>query len=345
MGNLGQQGSGHCQGGLSHHRRVRGGGVAVGREALVGLRERGAALLLAWLIVQIAAPVLLGADAAEPRSPLLPQPIQYGPPRELCKLANQAINESSGLACSRRTPGVFWTHNDSGDAPRVYAFDREGRDLGTYRVVGAKARDWEDMASFRTSRGSFLVLGDIGDNSCERPDRTVYIAPEPRVHPKQRGVAGSIKVVLAISFTYEDGPHNCEAVAVDPKQNVLLLVTKEGGGTCRVCTVPMRKSGSARRIAQTAATLKIPTVSAMDISSDGLRAIVLTYGNAYEYSRQPNEDWPAAFARAPRIIKMPRRRQGETVCYGPDGKTLYLTSEKAPSPFFEVPIVEAGPGK
>jgi hypothetical protein len=37
---------------------------------------------------------------------------------------------------------------------------------------------------------------------------------------------------------------------------------------------------------------------------------------------------------------MPQRRQGETVCYGPDGKTLYLTSEFAPTPLFEVPVAQ-----
>ena len=33
------------------------------------------------------------------------------------------VRESSGLAVSRAYPGVFWTHNDSGDRPRLYALD------------------------------------------------------------------------------------------------------------------------------------------------------------------------------------------------------------------------------
>jgi hypothetical protein len=68
--------------------------------------------------------------------------------------------------------------------------------------------------------------------------------------------------------------------------------------------------------------------------------IVLTYGNAFEYARQSDESWPAAFARKGREIRMPRRQQGEAVCYGPDGRTLYLTSEGSPCPFWEVPVVE-----
>jgi hypothetical protein len=79
----------------------------------------------------------------------------------------------------------------------------------------------------------------------------------------------------------------------------------------------------------------------MDISPDGRRAVVLTYGSAYEYTRLGKESWGDAFARKGRELKMPTRRQGESICYGPDGKTLYLTSEKLPTPLLEVP--PAGP--
>jgi len=79
----------------------------------------------------------------------------------------------------------------------------------------------------------------------------------------------------------------------------------------------------------------------MDISPDGRRAIVLTYADALEFVRRDGETWRQAFARRPRTIVMPRRRQGEAICYGPDGRTLYLTSEHTPTPLLEVPVIEA----
>jgi hypothetical protein len=84
----------------------------------------------------------------------------------------------------------------------------------------------------------------------------------------------------------------------------------------------------------------------MDISPDGLRAIVLTYGDAFEFVRGPKETWEQGFARPPRRVQMPQRVQGESICYGPDGKTLYLTSEcknknsASPSPLLEVPVAK-----
>jgi hypothetical protein len=76
----------------------------------------------------------------------------------------------------------------------------------------------------------------------------------------------------------------------------------------------------------------------MDISPDGRRAVVLTYGDAYEYVRGVNENWEQALATPPRQIVLPNRRQGESICYGSDGRTLYVTSEKLPTPLFEVRV-------
>src|SRR5687767_14630941 len=47
----------------------------------------------------------------------------YGAPVHLVNLENQSVKESSGIAASRRNAGIFWTHNDSGDGPFIYAFD------------------------------------------------------------------------------------------------------------------------------------------------------------------------------------------------------------------------------
>ena len=64
--------------------------------------------------------------------------------------------------------------------------------------------------------------------------------------------------------------------------------------------------------------------------------MVLTYGHAFEYQRAPNEDWQQALATPARRIVMPERRQGESICYGSDARTLYVTSEKLPTPLFEI---------
>jgi hypothetical protein len=123
--------------------------------------------LLPWLVILAAGCAWAARATSQPASAPSAQPapvVQYGKGRLVCLLANKKITESSGLAASRRTAGVFWTHNDSGDKPSLYAFDLRGRDLGTWQIQGAAGRDWEDMASFSLGGKPWLLVADTGDN-------------------------------------------------------------------------------------------------------------------------------------------------------------------------------------
>ncbi len=263
-------------------------------------------------------------------------PVAYGKGREIARLANPAITESSGIACSRTTPGVFWTHNDSGSDARLFAFNLKGEDLGSFPVQGATAQDWEDMGSFSIAGRHFLMVADVGDNKMHRASCTLYILQEPAGITGQ-GRPQPLALVARQEFTYEDGAHNCESAAVDPVRREIVLVTKTSDATCKAFVLPLPlDKNPGKAVARPVATLTLPTTSAMDISPDGLRALVLTYGDAYEYARQPDEAWGKAFSRPPRVIKMPARAQGESVCYGSDGVTIYLSSERVPTPLLEV---------
>nr|MDQ3817072.1 hypothetical protein [Acidobacteriota bacterium] len=107
----------------------------------------------------------------------------YGQPVILAELEDRAITESSGIVASRRNTGVFWTHNDSGDAPTLYAFDRKGKSMGRWRVSGAEAIDWEDIAAGPGPQPGvpYIYIGDIGDNYSRRDQITVYRVPEPAI--------------------------------------------------------------------------------------------------------------------------------------------------------------------
>src|SRR5688572_28990511 len=70
----------------------------------------------------------------------------YAPARTIATVQLEGLSESSGLAASRKYPGVFWTHNDGEKIPHLYAFDRSGKQRGRVRITGAKIYDWEDIA-------------------------------------------------------------------------------------------------------------------------------------------------------------------------------------------------------
>lgn len=152
------------------------------------------------------------------------------------------VTESSGVAASRRHPGILWTHNDSGDGPYLYAFDLTGRDRGTFRVTGAAAVDWEDLALERCpdDPGFCLYIADTGDNLERRPHVTIYAVPEPDVLPPD----GDTQVrptapARAIQVRYPDGPKDVEAMWVAGDGRAM-LVSKGMSGRVLSYAVPLR---------------------------------------------------------------------------------------------------------
>src|SRR5436190_4224224 len=62
------------------------------------------------------------------------------------EIVDSELTESSGLVASRTFPGVFWTHNDHGSIPQLFAISRFGGTLGKFKVTGATISDWEDIS-------------------------------------------------------------------------------------------------------------------------------------------------------------------------------------------------------
>lgn len=284
----------------------------------------------------------LSTAAAEER------PIAYGPPRQTGTVDNESIRECSGIAAARRNDGCFWLHNDSGDLPRFFLIDRSGRTLAVCEVDGAHAIDWEDMASFAIDGRAYLLGCDVGDNARLRLRSMLYLVEEPRIVTKgataksSRGAAATIEsrklpLAAAIPFVYEHGPNNCESVLVDAAGKTIYLVTKEREPRCRVYAMPLvLESQDQPLMAKSVAELTIPTTLAGDLSDDGRHAVVLSWDWAYEFTRGEGQTWNEAFAARPRRLAMPKRRNGEAICYGLDGRTLYLTNEGTHQPLWEI---------
>lgn len=241
--------------------------------------------------------------------------IAYGPPRELARLESSQLAELSGMAASRRQPGLFWAHNDSGGDARLHLFDRRGRDLGSCRVAGVRNFDWEDLAGFSWNGKHYLLIADTGNNGLSAAVHMLHLVEEPPCDTVRGVLAAEIGVERTIEFYFEDDLRNCEAVAVDPTDRSILLVSKERSATCHAyrlawpepaVKLPLdvasakattdaasegRKSGPAKElpkrplVARLLGELNLRQVTGMDVSPDGRRAIVLTYGDGFEYAQ------------------------------------------------------------
>ncbi|MBW2624171.1 MAG: hypothetical protein JRD68_14780 [Deltaproteobacteria bacterium] len=265
-----------------------------------------------------------------------------------------AIGESSGLAASIHNHELLWTHNDSGSKPRLYAMNYQGEHLAAIHLKGASNHDWEDMASFRFQGAAYLLIADIGDNRARRPDCTLYVVREPLLDSVSKVRFLEIDVAWKINFSYEDGPRDAEAVAVDPATGQILILSKRNVPPV-LYSLPMRQKSGEPLVAKRLATLSnIPgpappdlvqdlffgryrnQPTAMDISRDGKKVLVATYTYAYLFSRKSGQTWLEAFTKPPSRIPLPRRRQGESVCFTPDGSGFIIGSEKRPSPLWRI---------
>lgn len=247
-------------------------------------------------------------------------------------LASRRITESSGVVPSALTPGVYWTHNDSGDGPYLYATDSTGRDLGAVRVAGAGAHDWEDLTagSCLIVPGRCLYVGDMGDNNRHRHSIVVYRLLEPT---PPRGPADTIRAVPlldSIVLAYPDGPHDAEALAVTPAGE-LLIITKDLFGPAVLFRASAAR-GNTRRLLRRIGPLAMRTglltgrlVTGAALSPDDALLAVRTYVSIHLF-RLAGDSIPVPLTGASGLAIPVVEAQGEAVAFdGPDH--LVLTSE------------------
>lgn len=258
------------------------------------------------------------------------------------RLAELRITESSGLARSHRSRRVFWTHNDSGDSPRVFALDLGRGRVCEFEVTGARAEDWEDISSGVIGRVPVLLIADTGDNRRERSQYQLYLVEEPALAGQCEQVPGAVSVARTWVFSYPDGSHDCEAVALDPPLNPgrILLATKEDSG-CAIYAISWKETGGGSIARKVAYLGSVSLVTGMDISDDGKRMTLITYHDAYEFVRSEADTWEEVWQRNPCRIKLPARRQGEAGCYTADAGLLVVTTEGSPLYLWQVPLAGA----
>jgi hypothetical protein len=274
--------------------------------------------------------------AANPASP-------YGAPRAVGKIASKDIVESSGIAASKCQPGVFWTHNDSGDDAFIFAINETGNNLGTWRVQNSENIDWEDIAEFRDTSGKcFIYIGEIGDNKIQRPVHAVYRVPEPT--PSDASAGKTIKDALItepaeeMKFSYPDHNQNAETLMVHPVTGDIYVLTKRLDGPSGIYRLKPAFGGDETQTAEKIGELAVPNVpngylTGGDIAPDGRQAVVCDYTAAYELVLPTGStNFDDIWKQAPVTIDRGKLEQGEAVGYTTDGNSLILTSEKKNSP-------------
>ncbi|HYU85926.1 MAG TPA: SdiA-regulated domain-containing protein [Kribbellaceae bacterium] len=276
--------------------------------------------------------LLAGAAAlafAVPVLGLAPAHADEGEGKKLFTIDDERITESSGLARSHKHKDIWWTINDSGDSARLFALDTEGKVVAEL-TYSAEVHDVEAIAVGTDDK---IYVADIGDNVRDRKQVHVYVIREPEDLQDQK-----VKY-RQYDFAYPDGPHNAEALLVEPQTNRMFIVTKEVPKST-IWSLPPKQELSRSDVNKLVKIADAPAiVTDGTFTPDGKRMILRDPVTMFVVG------WPGAKPRF--TAQLPLQPTGESLAMGPDDTSVLVGSEGKTSAVYQVaiPTKQATPAK
>lgn len=239
---------------------------------------------------------------------------------------NKEIDEASGLVMSRNNPNTIWTHNDSGDEPRIFLISNKGKYLATYFVEGATNIDWEDISIANDNGINYLYVGDIGDNASESEVKSIYKFPEPTIDSTKIPIESSISNAKTIRFKYPDGHRDAECLMVDPITKDIIIISKREENV-GIYLAPYPQSFTEVITLAKVGSLLFSGVVGGDISPDGKEILLKTYKKVLYWKKADNETIIERITNLFENLPYKGEPQGEAIAWDTDGKGYYTLSE------------------
>ena len=271
----------------------------------------------------------------------------------------EPVGEMSGMV---RNPldGSFWVHNDSGDEPRLFAIDAQGRvqipeNLANdyhseevepgkepwpgVRIENAVNQDWEDV----TSDGVNVYIADMGNNRNARRNLGIYVVPWDSLSDTQAVTATRF---IPVHYPEQTGfpplERHFDSESLFFADNSLYAITKHRQPVPIQQPQPganLYRLDSQSETASNALTLidhhpDLISATAAELSPDGNTLAVLSYSAIWLFERPETGDmWLSAPSRK-LALDVDFARQVETVAWL-DADTLIVTNEQRD--WFETP--------
>jgi hypothetical protein len=232
------------------------------------------------------------------------------------RLDHPAIREASGIVASRRHPGIFWVHNDSGNLPAIYAVKGDGSLVREY-LVKVPNIDWEDIA---IDDQGHLYLGDIGNNDGRLPIRAIHRIAEPDPGQPHRGGL----VVEATSYYRfpPSGRFDAEGLFIDQGRAVVVAKTFDRA-EAELWTIPLSPPAPLLKPALPESIGRLPDfrepATGAGLSRDGRLLAVSGIEVARVYERGQSGSWA--------LIGTVRFQANDVEAIAWDGPDLILAGE------------------
>jgi hypothetical protein len=243
-------------------------------------------------------------------------------------IESEELYEASGMVASRSFPGKYWIINDSGNQNKLYLIDGEGNLVHSYRMDGTFNFDWEDIAIYTDPNTglSKIYIGDIGDNYDIRQHVQIIMVDEPISLDQKDTVIHSVS---KLTFKYEDGARDAEALIVDPVTSELFIITKREEYVRVYSPGPIENYTDTLEL-KFLSSLPFYNVTAGDISVDGKEILIKNYNAIFYWKRMENESFAEAISKPHEILPYNPEPQGESIAWEINGRGFYTLSEKNP---------------
>jgi hypothetical protein len=257
------------------------------------------------------------------------------------------LDEASGMAASAIAEGRLYHTNDTwSPSPVFFVTDEMGQTLQTVGLEelssNGRLDDIEDMDVGACGDQSCLFIGDIGDNSSKRPELRIFVIEE------FTGVPASVPPKQILRVQYPDGSHDAESLAVHPNGDIYIL-TKEGisllgtppaklyklprdiweNAGDEVLTLEPVGSIDLRTLSGTTVNVFSHIATGMDISSDGQRLLILTYGEVFEIAVDVSQLTGEMISTETlyKQIEVTTLLQQESISYASEGYSFFYSAE------------------
>ena len=256
---------------------------------------------------------------------------------EFAHIRAEKIQEASGLDYSRQHKGVFWTHNDSGDSPTLYALNSDGKKVAQFEV-NTEVNDWEDISVGQClgSSGDCLYVADTGNKKGKRETLNVLMIEEPKSLAD-----GNLTVTKTISFPGKN--LNFESLALDEKRQQFYLLNKVGrrsdpldGQKGRIALFTLSPSGVLAKSSvfdfsrMAGLENQDSLVTAADFDPERDLLLIGTYGRAFEIHYSDFGHFPQGVSS----YKLPGLDKAEAMAF--DGQSIVVTSEGKNAPILRL---------
>ncbi len=236
------------------------------------------------------------------------------------------LEEASGLSASKANPGYLWTLNDSGNSAEIFLIDDRGDIVLTCKLKHGDNRDWEDIAvgPGPEVEGSYVYIGEIGDNDAKYDLKYIYRLPEPQLGKKEKI---SIDEFDTLIIKLPDGARDMESMTIDQTSGDIYLISKREKNVNVYILAASQQVKHDTLIPTKIATLPYYNVVAADFSLDGSELILKTYDEILYWKKPDSLSIQQVLLTRPILLNYKPEPQGEALAWSLDGSGFYTLSE------------------